>query len=159
VHSTTLQNQKMYQQAIEPVSSIEVIHKKFDMICLVDDDPNSIFLHTFFLNEIGYKGLLKQFNYPLSALTEILELSSEHSILILLDLNMPLCTGWEFIDKIDSGWSAIKRNNVTICVLSSSIHPADLNRAHARPLVQCYSEKPLVAADMSSIVNKLVATF
>lgn len=149
----------MYQSTIEPISSIEVIHRKFDMICLVDDDPNSIFLHTFFLNEIGYKGRLKQFNYPLSALTEISELSSQHSILVLLDLNMPRCTGWEFIDKIDSRWSTIQRKNVTICVLSSSVHPADLRRAHVNPLVQYYSEKPLGAADMSSIVDGLVATF
>lgn len=146
----------MYQPAIQP---LDLIQERFDMICLVDDDPGSIFLHTHFLHEIGYIGTLKKFNYPLEALDKIKNLSDQHSILLLLDVNMPLCTGWQFVDQICTDWSGAHQNNLTIGVLSSSVHPSDRERAKANPLVTLYSEKPIDVLGMSSILDQLVEAF
>ncbi|NJL13229.1 MAG: response regulator [Microscillaceae bacterium] len=60
--------------------------------------------------------------------------------LILLDLNMPVMDGWEFLEAFKIMTLAQK---VGIIILSSSIDQADLERARTYSLVKGYFAKPL----------------
>ncbi|MGZ3872431.1 MAG: response regulator [Mucilaginibacter sp.] len=61
---------------------------------------------------------------------------------ILLDINMPIMNGWEFLDEF-------KRLNIDpsgkckIYIISSSIFSNDINKARSYPLVKDFVSKPL----------------
>ena len=60
--------------------------------------------------------------------------------LILLDLNMPLMDGWEFLDAL--GELALQQQ-VCVFILTSSIHPDDMAKATHYEQVKGYFSKPL----------------
>ena len=61
---------------------------------------------------------------------------------ILLDINMPIMNGWEFLDEY-------KRLNIDPCgktkifIISSSVFSNDINKARSYPLVKDFISKPL----------------
>src|ERR1700748_3682093 len=61
---------------------------------------------------------------------------------ILLDINMPIMNGWEFLDEY-------KRLNIDplgkckIFIISSSVFSTDINQARSYPLVRNFISKPL----------------
>jgi CheY-like chemotaxis protein len=60
--------------------------------------------------------------------------------LILLDLNMPMMDGWEFLDAFADLPLAKK---ICVFILTSSIHPDDIDKAKVYKEVQGYFSKPL----------------
>lgn len=60
--------------------------------------------------------------------------------LILLDLNMPLMDGWEFLDAFRG---LPLKQPVCVFVLTSSIHPDDMEKATHYQVVKGYFSKPL----------------
>lgn len=60
--------------------------------------------------------------------------------LILLDLNMPLMDGWEFLDAFAGLPLAA---DVCVFILTSSIHPDDISKAAYYKEVRGYFSKPL----------------
>jgi CheY-like chemotaxis protein len=77
-------------------------------------------------------------------------------ITIFLDINMPILTGWEFLDKFDRFTEEIKKQ-FNIYILSSSIDPADIHQAKLNPLVRGFIEKPLthgtIAKSLASLTH------
>ena len=67
---------------------------------------------------------------------------SEGETIIFLDINMPTLTGWEFLDKFER-FSTLIKNQFRIYMLSSSVDPADVQRAKLNPLVTDFIEKPI----------------
>ncbi|WP_291119717.1 response regulator [Flavobacterium sp. UBA6135] len=74
--------------------------------------------------------------------------------LVFLDLNMPVMNGWDFIEKfsLDSN-SAFK--NTKIIILSSTIDPADFNRAKQYNIVSHFLSKPITV----EMLEKLKETY
>jgi CheY-like chemotaxis protein len=74
--------------------------------------------------------------------------------LILLDLNMPVMNGWEFLDEIDNFKSQMSRQPV-ICILSSTIAPDDIERSMSYASVHSFISKPLLKNDMIELLTSL----
>lgn len=73
--------------------------------------------------------------------------------LLLLDLNMPGMSGWEFLDfcRMD----VIDRcPDLNVVVLSTSENPDDSNRAAADELVDAFVQKPLDARRVMWLLAK-----
>lgn len=64
--------------------------------------------------------------------------------ILLLDINMPQMTGWDFLEKYDELDTKIK-DQITIYILSSSVDSRDKNKAAENKYVKGYLEKPLEA--------------
>ena len=73
-------------------------------------------------------------------LTAALSAGASIPDLILLDLNMPLMDGWEFLDAFTH--LAIGKQ-VCVFVLTSSIHPDDIEKSKYYKEVKGYFSKPL----------------
>ncbi len=74
--------------------------------------------------------------------------------IIFLDLNMPVMEGWEFFEvfKRDFAHFAEKTN---IFIVSSSINPADTERAKNEASIVAFLEKPLNAQSLKKVINFL----
>lgn len=62
--------------------------------------------------------------------------------LILLDLNMPLMDGWEFLDAFETLPPPLTQE-VSVFILTSSIQPEDLEKSTHYKEVKGYFSKPL----------------
>ena len=111
---------------------------------LIDDDPITTFLTERLLRHEGLSDTAASFQSPTEALTFLLRQIPAGLVpqVILLDLHMPVTSGWDFLDLL-------KRHEVQLqgqCIvylLTSSTVPTDAIRAKEYPLVAGLLLKPL----------------
>ena len=115
-------------------------------VLLVDDDE----INNFISIKLIKKALLSteiiaclNGKYAIDQLMDIQRVDPEKlPDYILLDINMPIMNGWEFLDEF-------KRLNVDplgkckIYIISSSVFSNDINKARSYPLVKDFISKPL----------------
>ena len=72
---------------------------------------------------------------------------------ILLDLNMPVMNGWEFLNKLaEYDFPALKKS--TLYIVSSSINPVDLERSKQFNLVHDFIVKPISPVELTTMFSK-----
>ncbi|MCH7396670.1 response regulator [Belliella sp. DSM 107340] len=130
---------------------------EFEAILLVDDDPVINILNSKFLRRAGYLHKIWKFEDGLEAykyLQHIIEtqknIVNKNPVLILLDLNMPDFSGWDFIEKYKHLDVTLKKN-FRIVVLSSSTSKADIDKINENENVFGYIIKPFSIASIDAI--------
>jgi len=76
-------------------------------------------------------------------------LNSTDSLIILLDIHMPVLDGWGFLDRIDPRDS----DRLRLYLLTSSSDANDMEKAEKYPVVQRMLIKPLSKNDVVGILN------
>ncbi|NVO02222.1 MAG: response regulator [Bacteroidetes bacterium] len=118
--------------------------KKIESVLLIDDDNIANFLHTRVMQLSGVTNI----KTALNGREALVLLSDFKPSLMLVDINMPVMDGFQFIEEIQ------KQNldqNILVAILSSSSKQADIDKANS--LNVAFIEKPL---DMEK-VNSLIA--
>jgi len=72
--------------------------------------------------------------------------------ILLLDLNMPVMSGWEFLELFDHLTDEVKKV-FKIYILSSSVDPRDQQRSYANKNVSAFMVKPLVKDNVVEIIK------
>lgn len=85
----------------------------------------------------------------------LLEENSKIPKLILLDLNMPVMGGWEFLDNFSNGVYRTAFGDVKVIVLSSTIDPEDVEKAKTYPMVLDFLSKP-ITIEMLEDLKRLI---
>ena len=123
-------------------------------IFLIDDDSLVNFLNQEIIKD-SYPDLkVRSFESATDALEDIKEniKTSHFSLpqLILLDINMPVMDGWEFLDEFNQ----LPKNLTKDCKVimhTSSIDPRDIEKAKTYSAVIDYVTKPLNIQTLSKI--------
>ena len=123
---------------------------------LIDDDPmNNLICKLTIEMTLGQTDV-KAFINPESGLEYIQsyfsDANNDTSALVLLDINMPIMSGWEFLEMFDNLSFEIK-DRVKICILSSSIDERDKERSYANKNVLDFLVKPLTDKDIQRITT------
>tara|TARA_B100000378_G_C17975446_1_gene388625 strand:+ start:557 stop:931 length:375 start_codon:yes stop_codon:yes gene_type:complete len=114
----------------------------YDEIYLIDDDALVNQIHTLHFSKIGVKDKLKVYTNPEDAFKELRDKKSLNmKTLILLDINMPEMSGFEFLE-------AMTRDNFPhrydVLIVTSSEAKADRDRAtEFKKYVRAFIPKPL----------------
>ena len=131
--------------------------KNLESICIIDDDHIFVYGVKRLINEVELSDNLLVYENPADALEEIRAMASEAKPLpkvIFLDLNMPMMTGWEFLDefiKIDHQ----DTHKTWVYIMSSSVNPKDLMRINNYSIVKNYILKPVTAEDLENILEEV----
>lgn len=119
-------------------------------ILLVDDDEITNFLNERVIHSTGLiNGVLKAHNGR-----EALNLLNQHEDdapdVILLDLNMPIMNGFEFLQAFQN-LELDNKEQMLIIVATSSYNPTDIERAKSLG-IKHYVTKPISAENIRSII-------
>jgi len=117
-------------------------------VILVDDQPITNFITRKLLQVEGITIPISDFTNPVLALEQILK-QKEQNDLIILDLNMPEMTGWEFLDKLIES-----NHSPKIVILTSSTSDLDKDKASEYDFVKDYIIKPLNKIKISELCSK-----
>ena len=126
------------------------------MIYIIDDDQLSIKLMSMLILRNEFCEKINSFLNPQTALAELKENCNNIANLpnmILLDLNMPILDGWQFLDEFIH---LPLQKEIPIFIVTSSIDPADKEMAKKYTMVKSYIVKPINAEKLKAIKNILV---
>ena len=121
-------------------------------ILVVDDDPFSVVLTTTVIECMNVRFSLGSARNGKEALDIVLDSVTQFPLLILLDLNMPVMDGFEFLEALES---LHLDKPVYTAVLTSSIDENDVIKARSYNIVD-YIEKPLTSDKMREVINKTI---
>lgn len=125
---------------------------KIDIACVIDDDPIFVFGIKKVMQLIDFcEGILvfKNGQEALNNLKAIISAKEQLPDIILLDLNMPILDGWQFLEEF------IKipcNKKILIYVVSSSVDPEDVLRAKSYESVSDYIVKPISVAKLKEVL-------
>lgn len=132
--------------------------KKIQLACLIDDDPIFIYGTKRLMNEIDFCEEVIVYNNGQSALEGLRKrIDNKESFpeVILLDLNMPIMNGWDFLDEFCEMKHA-QEDRVTVYIISSSIDPRDLEKVKNYDIIHNYILKPLSPKDLETVKEAMM---
>lgn len=89
----------------------------------------------------------------LTSLFKIIEENDNLPNIILLDINMPVMDGWEFMEELKNLKSIIN-NQINIYIVSSSIAIEDKNKSKTFEDILGYIAKPISINDLIAIASQ-----
>ncbi|WP_214610317.1 response regulator [Zobellia barbeyronii] len=130
---------------------------KIRSVCIIDDDPIFIYGTKRIMNEADFTDEILVFNdgqEAFDALKAITEKGDELPSMIFLDINMPIMTGWEFLDEFIK-MPNNNSENIIIYIISSSVDPRDIARIQQYKIVNNYILKPISIEDLHNILKSV----
>jgi CheY-like chemotaxis protein len=120
---------------------------------IIDNDPVNNLLCGLAIKDAVANADILAFTDPLKAFDYISADNERHNStnIVLLDINMPIWSGWDFADHFENLDKKIK-NCFKIYMLSSSIDNNDKLRAVENKNVVDYIEKPLTEEKVFSLL-------
>lgn len=122
----------------------------------IDDDPVNNMICKLTIEMVAAKPEIVTFTNPAQGFDFIMnEYASKHeqkATVLLLDINMPVMSGWEFLERFDNLKDDVKKL-FRIFILSSSVDPRDKQRSYANKNVRAFMVKPLVKDNVVEILN------
>jgi CheY-like chemotaxis protein len=127
--------------------------RKINIACIIDDDPIFVF---------GTKRIMQLSNFCESimvfgngkdaydSLKAIILGKQPQPDIILLDVNMPIWDGWQFLDEFIQ---IPNKKTITIYIITSSVDPADVEKAKKYDAISSYIVKPITTAELKKILT------
>ncbi|KEO74553.1 response regulator [Anditalea andensis] len=121
----------------------------FDSIVLIDDDPINNLINKRLISKLDICHKVDEFLEAEKALCTIQAMGKNGHLLILLDINMPVMNGWDFLNQYLKVCDVRKDK---IIVLSSSIDFQDRQKAEEFNCVSGFIEKPLTPDKLKKVL-------
>ncbi|PCJ94841.1 MAG: response regulator [Flavobacteriaceae bacterium] len=129
-------------------------------VLLIDDDKTTNFINQLFVKQIGYD---LKVNVVLNG-SEAIDLLRDDEFLynkdspmtpclILLDTNMPIMDGWDFLTAYEEKISQDVKDKVVIVMVSASCNQDEIAKALSNVNVKCCTEKPLSDLKIKELID------
>jgi CheY-like chemotaxis protein len=127
---------------------------KIDLLVIDDDDIN-IFIIKKIVEKTGYNiNMVAKTNGQLAIdhLNTLIEENQAFPQLVLIDINMPVLNGWEFLEAYDK---LEIEQRVDMYMLSSSVYENDIEKAKTYKTVKGFISKPLSITRLIELFDSL----
>ena len=122
---------------------------------IIDDDKLTVKLMGILISKNDFCEEIESFYDAQKAILKLKQNVGNNAILpdaILLDLNMPIMDGWQFLDEFIS---LPITKEIQIFIMTSSIDPADIEMAATYKVVKDYIMKPITTQKLD-VLCKLI---
>lgn len=123
-------------------------------VLIVDDDPILIMVCSRLMKITGFSEEVvsaREGREALQVLEDIFKNTPDHlPEVILLDINMPVMNGWEFLDDFKRLGVRFPKE-IPVFMLSSTIDQADFDKAKTYPVIKGFYSKPLTKENLEAI--------
>jgi CheY-like chemotaxis protein len=134
--------------------------EKIGCILLVDDDEMVNCLNTIRISKAGIAEEIETVLNGQKALEFLTSTgqfvtnanSTTRPLLIVLDINMPVMDGWEFMEEYQKT-DVSEKDKIIIVMHTTSTNPADQLRAESIPEISSFTKKPLTQELLNTIMN------
>jgi len=120
---------------------------------LVDDDHDDNFFHEREIIKNNLAGIVIVKDSAKKALEYLKNKNDPSSDLIFLDINMPVMSGWEFLNEYGQLNKDLQKKAIII-MLSTSQNPTDIAKSKTWDFVSDYVTKPLTKEILQNIIVK-----
>jgi CheY-like chemotaxis protein len=125
---------------------------------VIDDDPQNNLIVKLTIKKYLNPSEIQIFTDSIEGLEWIknnysLDVTQSNTVL-LLDINMPLMSGWEFLDEFEKLDTRVQIQFI-IFMLSSSVDDRDLERSKSCKSVKGYLVKPLKKEELMELIERL----
>lgn len=133
---------------------------KLTSVLLVDDDSTTNYLNKLLLNRLGVAEHLLVAENGREALSILAQTCRATNTscppLILLDVNMPVMNGIEFLEAYQQ-LPLAQQQAIVIVLLTTSVNPLDLARVQALPIASTLT-KPLTEEKVNALLQQYFPT-
>lgn len=126
-----------------------------EKVLCVDDDPITLMLCKKVIVKAAFSKEIVFAQNGQEAI-EVLKKTKDTGLpeLIFLDLNMPVMNGWDFLNEFSSS-SIDPSNKLMVIILSSTIDPADYEKAKDYTCVSHFLSKPITVEMLDKLKTEL----
>lgn len=124
-------------------------------VIVIDDDPINNHICHKYIQIVFPSSVVDTFTDPQKGLDYIYskcDSSSQNDFILFLDINMPVLSGWDVLDRI-MNLSEEKKKQLKIYILSSSVAAEDMQKANDNALVLGFIEKPLSILQLQTMFS------
>lgn len=124
-------------------------------LLVIDDDDINIFIIKKIVEKTGFDiNMVAKSNgqQAIDYLTETITTNQTLPNLVLIDINMPVMNGWEFVEAYQT--LGIEQN-VDLYILSSSVYENDIEKTKSYSTVKGFISKPLSIERLSELIKAL----
>lgn len=126
--------------------------KKLNNIMLIDDNIHANYFNEIKLEQNNACDKITIFMNGKEALDYLVNNKETDVDLILLDINMPVMNGWQFLSNIERVWREIEKS-IPIFILSSSVNTYDKQKSAEYKSVKGFINKPLNDNDLKEMID------
>ena len=124
-------------------------------LLVIDDDDINIFIIKKIVEKTGFDIEMVARNNGQQAIDYLNETISQDKVLprlVLIDINMPVMNGWEFIEAYET--LGIEQK-VDMYILSSSVYENDIEKTKSYKAVKGFISKPLSMERLTELVKAI----
>ena len=124
-------------------------------LLVIDDDEINIFIIKKIVEKTGFDIEMVSRNNGQQAIDYVNEIIAQNNPLprlVLIDINMPVMNGWEFIEAYEA---LPIQEKVDMYILSSSVYENDIEKTKSYKAVKGFISKPLSMERLKELVEAI----
>ena len=132
---------------------METVSTHAKSILLIDDDHSTNFINKIFISQLSLDVEINIARNGEEALDR-LKNGLVTPCLIILDLQMPIMNGWEFLDAYEHQIPRWVKDHIEILIVTESTDKVDASKARKNPYVRRLVHKPMSDLKFKKLVKK-----